>query len=138
MSDGTTMSATDSLFALDSAAHGGCPSAPCSPLRVLVACEYSADQGCRDWPCEVHEKDQVNGNPHMQIIRAATPKEALAAYRVHMEATHQHLGTVTLIVRTGKSTPPTCTLRSPKKARSRKGQARGEEGVEEEVTSWLC
>lgn len=31
MSDGTDMSENDSLFTLDSAAHGGCPSATCSP-----------------------------------------------------------------------------------------------------------
>jgi N6-adenosine-specific RNA methylase IME4 len=37
MSDGTTMSANDSLFTLDSAAHGGCPSAPCSRFACVVA-----------------------------------------------------------------------------------------------------
>ena len=81
-----------------------------------------SDEGCRDWPCEVHTRDQINGNPHMQINRAATPKEALAAYRLHMEATHQHLGAVTLTVRTGKARPPTCKLRTTHQPRSRKGQ----------------
>lgn len=37
MSDGTDMSATDSLFTLDSAAHGGCPSATCSRFACIVA-----------------------------------------------------------------------------------------------------
>lgn len=35
MSDGTTMSAIDDLFTQDSAAHGGCPSAPCSRLESV-------------------------------------------------------------------------------------------------------
>jgi hypothetical protein len=41
LSDGTDMSATDSISTIDSDAHVGCPSVVCSPLKVLVACEYS-------------------------------------------------------------------------------------------------
>jgi site-specific DNA-cytosine methylase len=35
------MSVIDTHPATDSAAHGGCAAAVCSPLKVLVACEYS-------------------------------------------------------------------------------------------------
>ena len=81
-----------------------------------------ADEGCRDWPCEVVKKCRVNGNPHMSIQRGKTPREALRKYRQYMEATHQHLGAVTLTVATGKSNAPTCELRTTQRPRSRKGQ----------------
>lgn len=95
---------------------------PPSWTHEWILSSVRSDEACRDWPCEVHQRDQIDGNPHMQINRAATPKDALAAYRLHMEATHQHLGAVTLTVRTGKLRTPTCKLRITQRPRTRKGQ----------------
>ena len=63
-----------------------------------------------NWFCEVHESEQVNGNPHMHIETADTAEEALVSYCDYMRETHSYLGPVLLVCRTGKPNPPTRRL----------------------------
>lgn len=92
------MSANDLLFTLDSAAHGGCPAVPCSPVAVLFCCDqspYKLMRGVEVWdkkrdarrymagsPVVAHPPCRTWGNLRTVATRAPADEKALGPWAV--------------------------------------------------------